>query len=158
MELVVLVRLGSKLSFFSRKTIIFNLRSYIYCSKSEMCWPGCFVHAKNTTGMHQSERRKYDLYKKCSQCGKETSEHDKVAAHTVFYPCWNPCCGFMSLKTTCKKCNNTHNAESWPTSWFSGGMFDHNPNLGWVCWPSCMNYDAGNDHDKQEKDYKPIDK
>ena len=105
-----------------------------------MCLPSNFTHAKNSSNMHRKERSKYTHHDKCSQCHQPVSEDTKVAAHVVAYPCFNPCCGLLTLKTTCKKCNNTHNAESSEGKSFIGGLFKHNPFITCICWPSCSNY------------------
>ena len=113
-----------------------------------MCIPSMFVHMKNTTGHNSKERKFYVYHSSCSQCGKifdvEEPEKDHVSAHVVSYPffCFNCCIGIKTLKTTCKMCNNTKNAESAKGKSFFGGSFDHNPNMGWVCFPLCFNYKA----------------
>lgn len=113
-----------------------------------MCFPSYFVHMKNTTGQDKAERGEYPHHTQCSQCDApfdpETASKYHVAAHVVAYPCCIPCCGVKTLKTTCSKCNNHHNAESAQGRGFFGGCFpDHNPCLGCVCASCCENYDAG---------------
>lgn len=107
-----------------------------------MCIPSLFVHATKTTDKHSKERSKYNKHTKCSQCGKVVGDNDRVAAHVVSYPCFMPFCGWLTLKTTCKKCNNTKNAESSNGRWFISGLFGHNPSLMYVCFPFCCNYEV----------------
>jgi hypothetical protein len=95
------------------------------------CCPTLFVHAKNTTNVHNNERNEFNLRNKkdiCQQChaevdleervdkktGVKTYARGTVAAHVVAYPCFplNPCCGWLTFKRTCKRCNNHRNAES----------------------------------------------
>lgn len=75
-----------------------------------MCiWPFVLhVHATGTTGCHGKERRDFDYAERCSQCRTVLTPQTHVAAHVVSYPCFclNCCIGILSLKTTCKRCNN----------------------------------------------------
>ena len=86
-----------------------------------------FVHAEGTTGMHAKERREHVYAGKCAQCGKELDASSHVAAHMEAYPCGNPCLGFMTLRTTCRGCNNYRKKENA----FWGGRWKLR-RLGWV--------------------------
>lgn len=71
-----------------------------------------FVHAQGTSGMDYKERRDHEYSDTCSQCGVVLTPTTRVAAHVVAYPAGNCCIGAMTLKTTCKKCNNYRNESS----------------------------------------------
>lgn len=107
--------------------------------------PAWFVHADNTAGKDSSARNSYNRQEKnkkrrrCSQCGKWGD--DMVAAHVVAYPWFNCCFGFLTLKTTCYKCNQTKNTNRNPR--FVGTYDKSNPELTTsMCWLCCFKYDA----------------
>lgn len=107
--------------------------------------PAIFVHADNTTGQDATARRKFKRHHTCSQCGKQPGA---VAAHTVAYPWFNCCFGFLTLKTTCSGCNNTNKTDTSPR--FPGTYTDKNPKLGrWICLPCCFKYDASEREDER---------
>jgi len=106
------------------------------------CIPSLFVHAGNTTDYHAYERQKYEYHKRCSQCNKLLDSKNHVAAHMVAYPCCLPCCGVLTLKTTCKSCNNKKNTTTKKGRSFFGGLFKHNPSLKYVCFPFCCMYNV----------------
>jgi hypothetical protein len=120
---------------------------YIYCIKErksflKMCIPSCFVHLTKTTGKDSKERRVFSPGDKCSQCKAVLIEPNWVAAHVVSYPCCVPCCGVSTLKTSCKKCNNTTNSTSCAGRWYCGFYWCLNrPYLNCVCYPNCLNKD-----------------
>jgi hypothetical protein len=115
-----------------------------------MCvWPFIlYVHATKTTNCHTKERRNYEYSKRCSQCRKELVENDYVAAHVVSYPCFylNCCIGILSLKTTCKRCNNLNKNDKRILNYNScmACTSIEEPcidiNLGYICFPVCCHY------------------
>ena len=76
--------------------------------KTHMC---LFVHASGTTGMDSKQRKRHKYARKCSQCGVALSSDTHVAAHVVAHPVGCGFCGVMTLKTTCKKCNNVNSPK-----------------------------------------------
>ncbi len=115
-----------------------------------MCfWPFvCYVHATNTTEKHKNQRKKHKYSKRCSQCFKKIKDTDYVAAHVVAYPCYclNWCIGILTLKTTCKKCNNQNRVGKKyinNKSWFCmktilTGEHCMGSKIKIICWPNCM--------------------
>ena len=117
-----------------------------------MCfWPFVsYVHALSTTDAHQKQRRKHKYSKRCSQCLKKLDETNHVAAHVVAYPCFciNFCFGILTLKTTCKKCNNynkTGKRKVDKRSWFflkpiCSGECTLGKKIKYITQPSCIHY------------------
>jgi hypothetical protein len=113
--------------------------------------PTIFVHAVNTTGMHNTERGQFSYASTCDQCGVEITDKDleagrskgtgKAAAHVVAYPI---CClgliDCLTLKTTCQKCNNYNNTKVNPCF---VGCWGCGPFLGgpYCCPPCCCQKD-----------------
>lgn len=90
------------------------------------CWR--FVHARGTghfDGAFHKEGR-YVYFSRCAQCGVSVGPHgeptQRVAAHVMGYPCGpcNCCCARLTLKTTCKHCNDL--ARRPPSCFY---FFDH---------------------------------
>ena len=115
-----------------------------------MCWWPCLlhVHATNTTDLHKQERRKFEYAEKCSQCRADLDNNTHVAAHVVTYPCYccNCCCGILSLKTTCKACNN-YNKDGKGCVDYHSCMSCTSINepyienkLSCIFWPCCIHY------------------
>ena len=75
-----------------------------------------FVHMTNTTGKDAKARRRHVHTVRCVQCGVELTEHTRVAAHLVAYPCGLPCLGCVTLRSTCKSCNHAHSRKA-PAFW-----------------------------------------
>ena len=111
-------------------------------------WPFVFYsHCTNTTNCDERKRRKHKYARRCSQCLKKLRKDDYVAAHVVGYPCFccNCCGGMVTLKTTCKKCNNRnksgkrwidYNSSFACTPLFSGeGVLTPGT---CICQPICM--------------------
>ena len=101
-----------------------------------------FVHAVGTTGQDARARREHAHGNRCAQCLKRVEQDDRVAAHVVAYPCGNGCCGWLTLRTTCKACNARSTAKTRRRSAFWGCA----PRLRRLrclcCAPSCAPYDA----------------
>jgi hypothetical protein len=76
------------------------------------CWR--FVHAGGTTHFDGAQHKasRYAYFPRCSQCGTAVGPQGvpapRVAAHVMGYPCapCNCCCARLTLKTTCKECND----------------------------------------------------
>lgn len=112
-----------------------------------MCvWPCVlYVHATGTTGQHAPARRRHKYASVCSQCGRQLGVADHVAAHVVAYPCYcvNCCCGVLTLKTTCRRCNGRNRLGKRCVDWHSctSCATFHEPLLDeWlecVCAPWC---------------------
>lgn len=115
-----------------------------------MCfWPFVLhVHATATTGYHSKERRDFEYADRCSQCRVKLSQSTHVAAHVVSYPCFcfNCCIGMISLKTTCRHCNNQNRIGKRcvdSSSCMACTSYDErsiSPTLGIVCYPWCLHY------------------
>lgn len=119
-----------------------------------MCvWPFVlYVHATNTSNLHAKERRAFEYSDRCCQCGAALTDHTRVAAHMVAYPCFclNFCLGHLTLKTTCKVCNGANrrgkrvvDSSSWLACSAANEPFA-GPQLGWVCLPCCFQYECPN--------------
>lgn len=109
---------------------------------SFMCAPACFVHVQKSSNFHDSERLAYSRAARCAQCRQEidgVNVKRPTAAHVVAYPCFNPCFGILTFKTTCSKCNNWRNAEAYP---FMCGIYScvKQPPLGCVVQPCFVPY------------------
>ena len=65
-----------------------------------------FRHMAGTTGMDARARREHAHAARCSQCGVALRDTTKVAAHVTAHPCGVGCVGVVTLRTTCKGCNN----------------------------------------------------
>ena len=109
-------------------------------------WRIKHVHLVGTTGMHEKERRSFNLDARCRQCGVSVDRATAVAAHVVSYPCgcWNPgCVGFISLQTTCRRCNARHRVTDGRGWWCVEDSAFYTcceipPHIEWVwCWPAC---------------------
>ena len=103
----------------------------------------CYVHALGSTGMHSTERSKFVYSKRCTQCFVELDDTHHVAAHVVAYPCWcaNCCVGILTLKTTCKSCNNKNKDDKCTIdshSFFCDIWSCRFPFLNIVCQPYCI--------------------
>lgn len=85
-----------------------------------MCF--LYAHVVGSTDLHNAERRKYEYSNRCQQCGAALTANTHVAAHVVAYPCGNGLCGFLTLRTTCRACNSSHQSgkKSKKRSWFCG--------------------------------------
>ena len=115
-----------------------------------MCfWPFvCYVHAVNTTEKHAKQRKKHKYSKRCSQCFKKLDNDDHVSAHVVAYPCYCLNCfiGMLTLKTTCKKCNNRNRVGKKyinNNSWFCiktlcTGEYKIGKKIQIIFWPICI--------------------
>ena len=101
-----------------------------------------FVHAIGTTGKDAAARRAHRYATRCAQCGTRVDEpSDRVAAHVIAYPCGIGCCGWMTLRTTCKKCNAKSSTHSPKRSAF-WGCSPRMKRLRFLCCvPSCTVYD-----------------
>ena len=103
-----------------------------------------FVHAVDTTGKHEHERRRNVYADRCRQCFRRVDATHHVAAHVLAYPCCvaNCCVGFLTLKTTCKSCNSANKSgkiyidqkSAFVDPCSTPGLV----NLGWYIWPLCL--------------------
>ena len=107
----------------------------------------CFVHvhAVGTTGRHAKERRDFEYAPRCKQCGVALDEGTHVAAHVVTYPCANCCVGYLSLQTTCRRCNSAHQSEEAGRCVRDAAFFEccclpaaPHVRLGWVVHCCCV--------------------
>ena len=91
-----------------------------------------YVHALNTSKLHAKERRAFQYASRCAQCGVELDSSTHVAAHAVRYrwPFFCPRTGTLTLVTTCRKCNSTHQKQDTPE------QCCHPQARFWVCCPS----------------------
>ena len=107
------------------------------------CFPACFVHETNTTGHDASLRAEFSYASYCQQCWKPLDENNHVAAHVLAYPLFpvNSCVALRTFKTTCKKCNNSHNAEASKTCSFCGCWLLRETH-GYIFWPFCFQHDV----------------
>lgn len=82
------------------------------CCEGLPCWR--FVHAGGTSHFDGAQHKasRYAYFARCSQCGTAVGPQgapaQRVAAHVMGYPCapCNCCCARLTLKTTCKECND----------------------------------------------------
>lgn len=101
-----------------------------------------FVHARGTTGQDRAARRRHDYAAKCAQCGVALTDTTRVAAHVVAYPLANGCCGYMTLRTTCKACNASRGGRRRARWW---GCAPRARRLRCLCTPMCAAHDATRD-------------
>ena len=107
-----------------------------------MCW-GCWVfsHVVGTTDMHAAERRAHTYAARCQQCGQSLDASTHVAAHVLAYPCMNGCCGFVTLRTTCRACNSRHRLgapeDAAARRWFCGVGVRLRRLSSCICHPIC---------------------
>jgi hypothetical protein len=103
-----------------------------------------FVHMRGTTGQDVDARRDFVYNAKCAQCRfvfEDDTHH--VAAHVLAYPCANCCCAFVTLQTTCKRCNSGTTQKRVDPHKRSFLRWTRNVKpLRWKCFPSWRTYDA----------------
>lgn len=112
-----------------------------------------FVHAVNTSGLHQKERRALKHSTRCLQCGALVGAATHVAAHVTEYR-WPIFClarGTLTLITTCKRCNGLQQERGsvepccYPRARFWVCLPPSGPNLARVWLPWCYRHHVPSD-------------
>ena len=115
-----------------------------------MCF--VFAHIIGTTDWHASARRSHEHSSRCEMCGVQVDKSSHVASQVMAYPCANGCCGYVTLRTCCRKCNGKFRTNSatrerhwfaklgWPRTRRLSGCIFH-----MLCWQP-MDYSKRNLH------------